>query len=528
MALVSSLAKGLRKTPRESLDPIGPPAPTGYAGTLPSTVAELNGWTLASIWDFAHNFKDITGSPNVVDAMPGSSSFQLTRLGSSQATVISAPQSGYADQAGITIATSSQTLYKASTNWSHSATVPTVYLCTFRFESAPVTKSPKFLGGLAGDGINGFYVQAHATSGIRVGIGNGTSGFVNTSYIGGTSFYDGEWHTLAFCVDDAAGKVKLACGAYSTESTGLTIYTPVSIFCTVGATYNGDPDWEPSVSYLLIARGQHPLAYTNFETALDEYEDARLNNVNQTAIAGLPTTLAELNSASGLTFTHAWNMSSVSSNPPITGASGASLAPYTGTLVVGGAGTAPTLLTAPQGRTSFTSQAGVLLDSANDNMYGSDLWTGLDMTAFIVLKTTDVSGSSIAAKTDYTAAKAGWVVTVSGGSLTLTCYSSFSTSISRGYTPPSGYATNYNLLSFRVPGASGQYSRVKMGGSAGSSSSSTYGTPGTESSAIAVLGANKDQATRNTSILFVARLAGQTADAALDAAHDAFRWRYGL
>ena len=506
----------------------GASGPTTFAGTLPATVAELNGWTQASIWTVAHNLKDVAGSPNTCAAMTGSTSFELSRYPSTgvDVDIIAAPQSNYADQDGVSVSLATKLLYRGgSANWSINSTVPTVFLCTFKFDAAP-TQLGYFFNGLDGGAVSGWTVQAHPTSGIRFQIGNG-SALVSGSYIGGTALYDGEWHTLALCIDDAGGKAKLICESYSTESTGMTIVPGTSIY-TLGALWSGDTTFCGPIDFLLTARGEHPLAYTNFSTALDSFEDAWINNTQPDAIASLPTSLTELNDATGLVFTHAWNLSSVSSNPPITGASGANLAPYTGTLVVGGAGTAPTLLSAPQGRTSFTSQSGILLDSANDNLYGSDLWTGLDMTAMIVFKSTDVAGSAIAHKTDYTATKAGWLVYLSGGSLTLQCYNSFSTSITRSYTPPSGYTTNYNLLSFRVPGASGQYSRAKMGGSAGSSSASTYGTPAAESSAIAVIGANKDAATRNTSVLFVARLAGQTADATLDAAHDAFRWRYGL
>lgn len=496
-----------------------------FSGSYPTTVAALNGWTLASPWTVLHNYNDATIGPSACAAATGSATLTMQKLGASDtATLESAGQGGYAAQEGYTVNASNDSLYYfASATWKFSATVPTAYLITFKFTGTP-TSGTYFFGGV--DGANGgWYLEAHATSGIRAGIGSG-SAYVNTSYVGGTNFYDNEYHTILLVIDDAAGKAKIYSEFANTESTGLTI-TSGNALITVGPLAAGGT-WGVPCTYLITARGEHDLLYTNAQSLFDEYEDARLNNANQTAIAGLPTTLTELNNASGLTFTHAWNLSSVSSNPPITGASGANLAPETGTLVVGGAGTAPTLLSAPQGRTSFTSQAGILLDSANDNMKGSDLWTGLDMTAFIVFKCTDVGGSSVAHKTDYTASVAGWLVYLSGGSLTLQCYSSFSTSIARPYTPPSGYTTNYNLLSFRVPGAAGQYSRVKMGKSAGSSSASTYGTPAAESSAIAVLGANKDAATRNTSILFVARLAGQTADATLDAAHEAFRWRYGL
>jgi hypothetical protein len=250
--------------------------PSDFAGKLPDTIARLNDWTGVSIWNVAHNFSDITGSPNTVNAMTGSSAFQLTRLGAADATVLTAPQAGYAAQAGIKISTSSQTLYRSSTLWPHSATIPTVYLLTFRFDATPTTNA-KFLSGLAGDGQNGFFISAHPTSGIRFGIGTGGAGFVVGSYIGGTALYDAKWHTLALCIDDAAGKVKMACEAYSTESTALTIGAPASTFCTIGATYSGDPDWGQAVSYALSARGHGAAAYTGFDGILADYEAARLS-----------------------------------------------------------------------------------------------------------------------------------------------------------------------------------------------------------------------------------------------------------
>jgi hypothetical protein len=114
------------------------------------------------------------------------------------------------------------------------------------------------------------------------------------------------------------------------------------------------------------------LAYTNFETALDEYEDARLNNVNQTAIAGLPTAIADLNTVSGMTFDYGYNIGS-NAPSPMTGSSGSALAADTGVLHSATNGTAPTTGTAPRVRTSFTSQGSAVFDSSYDNLAVPDL-----------------------------------------------------------------------------------------------------------------------------------------------------------
>lgn len=528
MALVSSLAKGLRKTPRESLDPVGPPAPTDYTGSYPTTVAALNGWTLASPWTVLHNYNSATVGPSACAAATGSETINLIKLGSdTTATITATGQGGYSDQEGYTVNTNQDFLYAGlSAAWKFSATVPTAYLVTFKFAGTPAS-GQFFFGGL--DGINGGWaLEAHATSGIRAAIGSG-SGYVNTSYVGGTNFYDGEYHTIMLVIDDAAGKAKIYSEFANTESTGLTIASG-NAYPTVGPNAAG-ATWGTAVTYLLTARGEHPLLYTNAQSLFDEYEDARLNNVNQTAISGLPTTLTELNAVTGLTFVSAYNLDSASSVAPITGATGPTLAPNTGTLRVGGTGTAPTLATAPQVRTSFTAQKALAFDSSKDNMQGTAMWPDYNFTALVVVKNSYTSGTNIAERMSSTASDRGFrFYDDAGGSgnLSLVCYSSYATSISLQVSRPSSLATAFNAISFRVPGASGERSRIKAGNNSGSNSGSTYGTPGNANSVVASLGANLYDAFRTSTMAFAGYVDGQVADATMDAAHDAFRWRYGI
>lgn len=501
---------------------------TAYAGSYPTTVAALNGWTLASPWTVMHNYNDATIGPSACAAATGSATLTMQKLGASNtATLESAGQGGYAAQEGYTVNASDDSLYYfATATWKFSATVPTAYLVTFKFTGTP-TSGTYFFGGV--DGANGgWYLEAHATSGIRAGIGSG-SAYVNTSYVGGTSFYDNDYHTILLVIDDAAGKAKIYSEFANTESTGLTISSGNALI-TVGPLSAGGT-WGVPCTYLLTARGEHDLLYTNAQSLFDQYELARTTNVNQTAIAGLPTTLSELNSVTGLSFTTAYNLSSATSNAPITGASGPTITPNTGTLRGGGTGTAPTLATAPQVRTSFTSQKALDFDSSKDNLQGTDLWPDYNFTAFIVFKAAYASGADIAERLSTTAGQRGFRFYYdAGGSgyVTLLSYNSYSTVVNHQITAPTGVATNFNLFSFRVPSASGERSRIKCGKNAAANSGGTYGSPGTANSITASLGANLNDAFRTATIAFAGYVSGQVADATMDAAHEAFRWRYGI
>lgn len=500
---------------------------TAYAGTLPATVGMLNGWSLASPWTVLYNLHAATLGPAACAKATGSVGNNLIKLGSaSDSAKTAASQSGYADQTGYTVNSSQDFLYANSTTaWSQSTTVPTCYLVTLRFDTAP-TSGYTILGGQTGTAGGGWFISCHETSGIRAFIGDGTTGFVATSYVGGASFYDGEYHTLLLVIDDANGKAKLYSEFANTESTGLTIGGGAS-FCTVGPSGAGDV-WYAPTTYLVVARGEHPLLYTNAQSLFDEYEDARLNNVNQTAIAGLPTTLAELNAASGLTFTHAWNLASATSNAPITGASGVTLAPFTGTLPYGGTGTAPTLATAPQVRTSFTSQAAITNNSAKDNMQGSDLWPDYNFTGLIVLKFDNTSNTDFASNLSSTSGQRGFVLRNNASNVQLFCYSNRPTVTSHSATYPTSWSAKYAPITFRVPGAAGEQSRICPGNASKTNSGVGWGAPGSASTATPALGAGYQDAAYNASIAFCAYLSGQTADATMDAAHDAIRWRYGI
>lgn len=345
---------------------------TAYAGTLPSTVAALNGWSLASPWTLLYNFDGATVNPTVPPSVaPGSVAHGLIKWGSdATATKTTDGQSGYADQSGYTVNTNQDFVIQyASAAWKFSATVPTCYLMTFKMASTPASVQT-ILGGSDGLG-GGWYLEAHETAGIRAMIGTGAV-YVAMSHVGGTSFYDNEYHTVLLVIDDASGKAKLYTEFGNTESTSMTIATTDAI-CTIGPI--GTPyHWSAPTTYLTVARGEHPLLYTNAQSLFDEYEDARLNNVNQTAIASLPSSLSELTGLSGFSeFTNAYTiLSSASSVAPVTGSAGPTMAPNTGVLHSATNGTTPTLGPTGSVRTGFTAQRSVQFDSTYDNLTGAD------------------------------------------------------------------------------------------------------------------------------------------------------------
>lgn len=495
-----------------------------FSGTLPNTVAALNGWTLASPWTVLHNFTSATVGPSACSSATGSETLNLIKLGSDNtATLESAGQGGYATQGGYTVNTNQDFMYTApAASWRFSATVPTAYLATIKFDGTPAN-GQTFLGGSDGGG-GGWWLEAHSTSGIRAAVGSG-GGYVNTSYVGGTSLYDGEYHTIMLVIDDAAGKAKIFTEFGNTESTGLTLASG-SAYYTLGPVGAG-LTWGTAVTYLLSARGEHPLLYTNAQSLFDEYEDARLNNVNQTAIAGLPTAISDLNSVTGLTFTNGWNISSASSNAPLTGASGPTLVPDTGTLRGGGTGTQPTLAAAPQIRTSFTSQSAALFDSDEDNFGVAGALPASDFTMLLVWKApaSFVSGASIAGLVPSVASTSGWQLHVSSGNTRFFTYHTSGSYTQAFVAVDTSTGGLWHVIMVRAA-TGGLLSRIVVNTTANSSSAIPALTA--DSAQPGNLGSHNNNAIVNGALAFTAWLSGQTSDANMTTAIANFRWRYGL
>lgn len=247
----------------------------GYAGSLPDLVSELNTWTGESFWTAGHNYTAITGSPNTVAAMSDGVALGLSRLGTTDAAVLALNQSSFIAQGGCQIRSGQEALTRAaSADWKMHATDITYYIATVRFDGTP-TSGQVFFGGT--DGANGgWYMEAHATSGIRVAYGSGAS-YVYGSYVGGTSFYDGGYHTVLLALRPSSSRAKLITEFGDVETTGLTLSSGNALIA-IGALTTGGT-WGNPVSYLVTGRGtaaNSGVNYNKAETMFDAYEAMRV------------------------------------------------------------------------------------------------------------------------------------------------------------------------------------------------------------------------------------------------------------
>lgn len=435
MALLRGLKSGLERSSLEGLQAPGDTGPTVFSGSLPNNIGEMSGWTGTSCWTVLHNFSNATLGPLACSAASDSGALSLILIpgGDTSATKTATGQSNYASQTGLNSSTSQAFLFAyASALWKHNATIPTAYIVTMRFDATP-SAGDTFYSGIDGGSNSGFWLEAHPTSGVRAAIGVG-SGYTYTSYVAGASLYDGEYHTLMLVIDDAAGKAKLFSEFGNTESTGLSIAAGGNTICTIGPlargyAFNG-------ATYLLSARGEHPLLYTNAQSAFDSYELARTTGSHPAAITALPTTLAELNSVlATITLTNAYNLNSATP-APMAGASGPSLAAFTGTFAGGVPGTPPTVGAAPQVKESFTGQTCIEIDSVGDNLWGAGAMPDLAHTGLLLIKvpngTHPGSGTpSIVGIADSTTGRTPWSIRSSSSAnvLMLESYSNYSGSV---------------------------------------------------------------------------------------------------
>lgn len=512
---------------------------TAFAGTFPSTVAELNGWTMASPWTLLYNFNSATVNPTVPPSVAnGSVAHGLIKWGSdATATKTADGQGGYADQSGYTVNTNQDFVIQyASAAWKFSATVPTCYLMTFKIASAPASVQTIF-GGSDGAG-GGWYLEAHETSGIRAMIGTGAV-YVAMSHVGGTNFYDDEYHTVLLVIDDASGKAKLYTEFGNTESTSMTIASADAI-CTIGPV--GTPyHWSAPTTYLVVARGEHALLYDNAQTLFDEYEDARLNNVNQTAIAGLPTTLAEMDSLTGLSFDTLYNMGGTTVTPAA-GSSGGSLAADTGVIHSATNGTAPTATAAATAlvRQSFTSQGATTFDSAWDNLTGTDILPTGATPMFCLLVYKIASSANLKQLISRASAgpNRGWYIDSNGSDvLRMVSINSGETATALSTAGTVGGDGLWHVVLVSSPGnnggSGGTLSALVSGATEVTTAHTPFSTAVTVGGSVGAHAGNASDATPNCYgsplIALIAWGEGTQPDAtARGNAMNAFRWKYGL
>lgn len=332
--------------------------PGGVAPLVPAafpvSVAMLNGWTERANWNLLLNFTN-AGGGTVSCGSSGDSdaSFTVTRH-TTNPELLAGGEGGYEYQGGIRIRTAPELMFNsANVNWNVSTTMPTAILLTVRFDGTP-TVTQDIAGGQDGAG-NGWLITSVAGTGIRFTFGNQTS----TVATGSSAIYDGEWHDIMLvlnAVPSNGSRTATLFTEYTAASVTAVTYSPVgNLICTLGPASSG-ASWDASVSYGVLAKGGHEFMLADGQQIVDSYTAARTTFSLPADIDRLPTTLAEVNSLTGIAFTHAWNVNSATPSP-MTGSAGSAMAAETGAIFGGNSGVAPSVSAAPQVRTSMTGQA---------------------------------------------------------------------------------------------------------------------------------------------------------------------------
>lgn len=526
MALLRGLKSGMERSALEGLQYPGTAPDLGFTGTLPTTIGELSGWTGTASWTVGFNFQDAAGASVACASMSDGAAMTVSKLTNSP-TILTAPQAGWASQGGISIAAANELLFVTDADWDVNATIPTIYMATVSMASGP-SSAQEILTGLTGTGSQGWLIEATGASGLRITC----MGSASTYVTGSTAFFDGEPHVIAWCIDDAAGKAKLFTEWGTTELTGLTYTQTGSLICTVGPSSTG-ASWTATAKYFQMARGQHALAYTNAASVVTAYSAILSTGSGATSIVGLPTTLAELNTVLGtITATHAWNLSSLTASP-MTGASGSAFQTFTGTMQGSVTGTTPTLSSAPQIKTSFTSQAACFMDSNGDNLWGSGNMPAGNHTGVLIFAapaTHTGSTEYILGKGDADVNDRWWLRSNLSSQLT---FDSRDTSGSQTTTATlTGVMTGggWTVAAWRR-GISGERNRLYVS-SVSSTASGVIGTAPNDATQQGGLGrpyeATVTTTTSQCKLALWAWVASSTTDADLQTAVNNIRWRYAL
>lgn len=242
---------------------------------LPNSITDWNDWTGWSHWDVAHNYTDATGSPVTCAAVTGSAAFGLSRLGTTDPALLSAPQAQMSTQGGIQVRSAQELLYRgADANWSVGAAV-TIYAVMFKLETNASGAAQDIFCGQDGTG-GGWTIQVDASNFLRLRMMGATSGNVANS----SQCADGRWHLALVVIDDAGnrGKIVTEWGDASITATAYSESGP--LICTIGPTHTGATFPKP-VSYVVSAKGEHHTGWTEATNILNAFRESYIRAVEE-------------------------------------------------------------------------------------------------------------------------------------------------------------------------------------------------------------------------------------------------------
>lgn len=260
---------------------------------LPNSIADWATWTGWNHWTVAHNYTDASGSPVACAAVSDGTAFNLTRLGSTDPALLSAPQAQMSTQGGIQVRSAQELLYKgADANWSVHATRPTVYGILFKLEAGASGAAQDIYCGQDGTG-GGWALQIDASGYPRLRMMAATS-----SNAGSTNCADGRWHFAVVVIDDANNRGKVVT-EWGTATISSTAYSESgSLICTIGPTHTGATFPKPT-SYAVTARGDHSTGWDDAASIVDTFRETHIRSVDE-GVAGVDNESTDAEVAGGI------------------------------------------------------------------------------------------------------------------------------------------------------------------------------------------------------------------------------------
>lgn len=242
---------------------------------LPNSIADWATWTGWNHWNVAHNFTDATGSPVTCAAVSDGTAFGLSRLGTTDPALLSAPQAQMSTQGGIQVRSAQELLYRGSdAAWSVHATRPTVYGILFKLESGASGAAQDIYCGQDGTG-GGWALQIDSSGYPRLRMMAATSGNA-----GGVNCADGRWHFAVVVIDDANNRGKVVTEWGTATITGTAYSESGPLICTIGPTYTG-ATFPRATSYAVTARGDHSTGWDEAASIVDTFRETHIRSVDE-------------------------------------------------------------------------------------------------------------------------------------------------------------------------------------------------------------------------------------------------------